>query len=324
MSLRHVFGAGLTTMAACAIGVLTLAVASGAAPLPAPTVTTGGVVHTTYSTSILTGYVDDHGQLTNFVFEYGPNASYGLQTPLAPAGSGTSSVKVSQAITGLRPDTTYHYRIVAASPGGTVKGGDRSFKTPKIPLSIQITGVPDPVQFGRPVLVEGTLLGTGAANHEVVLQINPFPYTTGFQNSGNAELTTATGAFSFPFVGLTENAQMRVVTEGKPLVVSPILSENVAVRVTFHVRHTRRAHYARLYGTVTPAEVGARVGFQLLVRGGHTINQGGTGVKAGTATTSTFSRIVHIRHHGVYRALVQVPSTEGAHVSNYSAPILIK
>jgi hypothetical protein len=323
MRLRRIYRSGLAALVCSAIGAAALP-AGALAAVPAPSVSTSGISHTTYSSTILSGFVNPHGQLTNFVFEYGPTNIYGLQTPLAPAGSGSSSVKVSQPITGLRPDTVYHYRIVAASPGGTIKGSDHSFKTPKIPLSLQITGVPNPVQFGRPALVEGTLVGTGAANREVVLQVNPFPYTAGFQNTGNAELTTATGSFAFPFASITLNTQLRVVSIGNPIVISPVVIENVAVRVTFHVRHTRRKGYARLYGTVSPGQVGARVGFQLLVRGGRTVNQGGTAVKSGSATSSTFSRVVHIRHRGVYRALVQVPSTEGAHVSNYSAPILIR
>jgi hypothetical protein len=317
---------GLTVPAACTAAVVALAMlpAASIAAVPAPTVSTSGVSHTTFSATTLSAYINAHGQLTNFVFQYGPTSSYGLQTPLAPAGSANGTIRVTQGITGLKPDTIYHYRVVAASPGGTIKGADRSFKTPKVPLSLQITGVPNPVVFGSPLLVEGTLVGTGAANREVVLQINQFPYTAGFQDTGNAELASPTGSFAFPFVGLTQNTQVRVVSLGKPVVYSPVITENVAVRVVFHVRRTHRHGYARLYGTVTPAQVGARVGFQLLVRGGHTVNQGGTGVKAHSATSSTFSRIVRIRHPGLYRALVQVPSTEGAHVSNYSAPVLIR
>jgi hypothetical protein len=176
------------------------------------------------------------------------------------------------------------------------------------------------VRFGSPVLVEGTLSGTGSADKEVELQANSFPYTTGFQVVGNPELTTSTGAFSFPYLGLTQNAQLRVVTVGKPEISSPVVLEGVAVRVSFHVRSTKRRGYARLYGTVTPAEVGALVGFQLL-RPGKSVNKGGTVVKAATsATYSTFSRVVRVQH-GLYKALVQV--TDGSHVSAYSNPVLI-
>jgi len=79
----------------------------------------------------------------------------------------------------------------------------------------------------------------------------------------------------------------------------------------------------RLYGTVAPAEVGALVGFQLLVPGHRSVNEGGTSVKAGTTTVSRFSRVVRLHRRGLYRALIQIPA--GARVvSNYSTPILVR
>ena len=111
------------------------------------------------------------------------------------------------------------------------------------------------------------------------------------------------------------------MTVGYPVVASPVVIESVAVRVSFHVRRAHRRGYVRLYGTVAPAEVGALVGFQLLTPG-RSVNEGGTVVKAGTSTVSQFSRVVRLRHRGLYRALVKI--NDGAHVSNYSAPILIR
>jgi hypothetical protein len=87
----------------------------------------------------------------------------GAQTPLAQVGSGTATINVAQAIGGLGSNTTYHYRILATSAVGAAPGADRSFTTPKIPLSLQIVGAPNPVLFGDPFSVAGTLSGTGAA-----------------------------------------------------------------------------------------------------------------------------------------------------------------
>jgi hypothetical protein len=316
---RRAVSAGIMVSA-----LLTLAVSSAQAatpkPLP-PAVVTGGTSNVTYSSAILYGFLAARGQVTNYVFQYGPTSAYGAQSPLAPAGNGTITIKVSQAVTGLRPGLTYHYRIIAASPGGTTKGGDRTFTTPKVPLSLAIVGAPNPVVFGNPFLVEGNLFGTGASTHAIVLQVNPFPYLGGFKNVGNPEITNATGSFSFPVLGLLENAQLRVVTVGKPLVYSPVVTETVAVRVSFHVRRAAKRGYVRFYGTVAPAEVGAQVGFQLL-QPGKSINEGGTIVKPGTSTVGSFSGRMRLRHRGLYRALVKV--SDGAHVSNYSTPILVK
>jgi len=310
----------LLALAASAL-MLLLPAASALAAATAPSVATSYASHATYSTVIVYGYVDPQGVTAGYAFQYGTTSGYGGQTPLAPAGNGTKTIKVSQTITGLQAGTTYHYRIVAVNGAGLTYGKDRTFKTASVPLSVQITGVPNPVVFGDPFLVEGNLSGTGAANHEVMLESNPFPYLAGFHTVGNPEVTNSTGGFSFPYLGLLENAQLRVVTVGGTLVSSPVVLENVAVRVSFHAARTRRHGYARLYGTVAPAEVGALVGFQLL-QPGNSINEGGTVVKAGTADVSQFSRIVRIRRPGVYRALVKI--SDGAHVYNYSPPILIR
>jgi len=310
---------------ACASLVLAAAAlalcAPGALAATAPTATTSGAADVTYSSASVSGYVNPNGLATDYHFDYGTTTAYGTQTPLAPAGNGTQAVRLAQELTGLRPGVTYHYRIVAVSSAGTSVGRDRSFRTASIPLSVSIVGVPNPVVFGNPFYVEGYLSGTGAADHEVVLEANPFPYTAGFGEVGNPEVTNSAGGFSFPYVGLMANAQLRVVTVGKPEAASPVLSENVAVRVSFHAHRTRRHGYARLYGTVTPAEVGALVGFQLLTPGRST-NEGGTVVKADTSSTSSFSRVVRVRRPGLYEALVQV--TDSSHVFAYSAPILVR
>lgn len=306
---------------ALVLSALALPASGALAASLAPSVSTSGASNASYSSVILHGSVNAHGLITSYSFQYGATSGYGGQTPLAPAGNGTISIKLSQAVLGLQPATLYHYRIVAVNSAGISNGADRTFRTLNVPLSVQIVGVPNPVVFGNPFLVEGHLSGTGAANREVVLQSDPFPYLGGFKNVGNPEIADSAGAFSFPYLGLLENAQLRVVTVGKPEVVSPVVIENVAVRVSFHARRTRRRHFVRLYGAVAPAEVGALVGFQLL-QPGNSVNEGGTVVKAGTATVSRFSRIMRIRRPGLYRALVKI--SDGARVSSYSEPILVR
>jgi hypothetical protein len=322
LSTRFVRGASrpLSVLAVVA-GALALPALSQAATASAPAVTTSGASNVTFSSAILYGYVNAEGQATNYSFQYGTTSGYGAQTPLSPAGNGTITIKVSQAVSGLQPGTLYHYRVVASSPAGTKTGSDRTFTTAKVPLTVQIAGAPNPVVFGNPFYVDGTLSGTGSASHAIVLQANPFPYLAGFKDVGNPELTNSAGGFSFPFVGLLENAQLRVVTVGSPTVTSPVLLESVAVRVSFHARRVRRG-FVRLYGAVAPAEVGALVGFQLLEPGQRSVNVGGTVVTAGTPTVSRFSRVVRVRHPGLYRALIKI--SDGAHVSGYSAPVLVR
>jgi hypothetical protein len=310
--------AALLALTAC----LLVASSAHAAAAPAPVARTGAASNVTFDSALLSGSIDPRGQATNFVFEYGPTRAYGTQTPLSAAGSGTRAVKVTQAIAGLQPNTIYHYRLLAFGGTATTRGEDRTFQTPKIPLSLALAGAPNPDVFGSPFFVDGNLSGTNGGGRQVVLKINPFPYLGGFKVLGNAQVTGATGAFSFPVVGLLENAELQVTTVKQPIVSSAVVIENVAVRVAFHAVHARRRGFFRLYGTVAPAEAGALVGFQLLKPGHNSVNEGGTVVRAATSTVSSFSRVMRVPHHGLYRALVKI--SDGAHLSNYSAPVLIR
>jgi hypothetical protein len=92
-----------------------------------PTTTTGMSTKVTVSSATLNGNVNPNGLSTTYYFEWGATTSYGNTIPSTPAsaGSGTSGVHVSADITGLSPDTSYHYRLVAVSSAGTSYGSDK-------------------------------------------------------------------------------------------------------------------------------------------------------------------------------------------------------
>jgi hypothetical protein len=274
-----------------------------------------------YGSATLAGSIDPHGSATSYYFQYGPTRAFGDQTALASTGVDTGAVKVSVAVSGLQPLTVYHYRLVAVNAAGASTGAERAFKTTKVPLSLQILASPNPVLYGSNATVQGTLSGTGNAGRAVVLQQNPFPYTAGFTNVGNPELTTATGSFSFPVLGLAQATQFRVITTTNPPIVSPTTIEGVAVSVSAHVGRTHRRHYARIYGTVTPAIDGMEVGI-MRVSGGRNVLVAGTTLRHLSATSSRFSRTIRVKSHTLYRVLVRV--TNGAQTSNYSSPLFIR
>lgn len=97
-------------------------------PAPAPAVTTGGAAVANKSATIQ-GTVNPEGLPTQYHFEFGRTASYGSSTASVSAGSGTSDVDVSADVTGLKPKTTYHYRLVATNASGTTDGTDQTFTT---------------------------------------------------------------------------------------------------------------------------------------------------------------------------------------------------
>ena len=94
-----------------------------------PEVKSTGVGNVSYASAVLTGSVKPRGLETTYVFEYGPTKAYGGQTTPASAGSGGSEVPVSAQATGLQPETTYHFRLVATNSMGTDRGSDKTFKT---------------------------------------------------------------------------------------------------------------------------------------------------------------------------------------------------
>jgi hypothetical protein len=104
-----------------------------------PVATTGNATAITPTSATINGTVNPEGQSTTYYFEYGTTTSYGSQTSMAGAGSGTADVKVSTAIESLTPNTTYHYRVVASNASGTTLGADVSFKTPKPPPPVVVT-----------------------------------------------------------------------------------------------------------------------------------------------------------------------------------------
>lgn len=94
------------------------------------------------TSATLLGKVNAHGCPTTYQFQYGTTTAYGRVTPATEAGSGTHSVLAAAAISGLAPETFYHFRIVASSGAGTTYGLDERLKTPKsVPAShVEIEG----------------------------------------------------------------------------------------------------------------------------------------------------------------------------------------
>lgn len=116
-----------------AAGTATFTVASSSAKTPIATTGRARSVKTTSAT--LAGSVNPEGGTTTYRFEFGRSARYCHATPARSAGSGTSTRSLSARIAGLRPNTVYHYRIVARSAGGRGVGRDWP-SGPRAPVSI--------------------------------------------------------------------------------------------------------------------------------------------------------------------------------------------
>ena len=65
---------------------------------------------------------------TKYWFEYGTTTSYGSKTATKEVSAG-EGVAVSAPISGLKPNTLYHYRVIAENAQGTHTGSDQTFTT---------------------------------------------------------------------------------------------------------------------------------------------------------------------------------------------------
>ena len=77
----------------------------------------------------MNGDITPNGADTTAYFQYGLTTSYGSTVGSSDVGSGTGIVLLLSTPTGLTPNTTYHYRVVAYNSGGTSYGNDVSFTT---------------------------------------------------------------------------------------------------------------------------------------------------------------------------------------------------
>ncbi|MBA3748883.1 MAG: hypothetical protein H0W96_15535 [Solirubrobacterales bacterium] len=288
-----------------------------------PAATTGGVAKLTPTTVSLLGKVNPSGAATTYAFQYGPTTLYGATTPAVAAGGGTATINVVADVTGLAPATKYHYRLVAMNRLGTTSGADRTFTTKPEPLGLTLAATPNPVAFGKPTVLAGTLSGTGNAGRQVVLQSNPFPYTQGFASTTNVQLTSATGTFSFPLLSVPINTQYRVLIPTKTEIASPIVSVGVAPKVATSVTATRvrRGQRVRFSGTIRPGQGGERIAIQKL-KGTRWVTVAGTSTHRLSSTSSRYSKRIRISSGGSYRVFVAM--LDGRYVANNGRTVRIR
>lgn len=143
---------------------------------------------------------------TVYRFEYGTSTSYGTSVPVPDAAikASTAAIEVFQPVSGLRPDTAYHYRVVAVNPSGETVGQDRVFTTFPVPASSD--SCPDAsvrsVQFSSYLpdcrayeLVSPPYDGKEGAN------VATTPWETQSSTDGNAIKFFARGSFGEDVIG---------------------------------------------------------------------------------------------------------------------------
>jgi hypothetical protein len=323
----------LSALATTVLAFASVTHAAKAIKVGPPTVATGDASHVQATSATLLGAVNPRGAATSYHFEYGPTTAYGKQTTPASLPAGTVRVKVGQAATGLLPG--YHYRLVASNEKGLKPGKDKTFAGSKVrKAKFKITKPTIATAYGGALNLTGLLSGTGNGARKIVLQESPYPYLAPFATIGAPIATDSAGAFTFHVSRLLTSTQYRVSTLDPRPLYSSLVTVSAALRVTLKVRTSSHKGLVRLYGTVTPASVGARVTFQLrkAVRPGNTektsertskfATRFSTTTKRATKTVSRFSAIVKVQQGGSYRAEV-TPAKKGAFAAGDSATVLL-
>ncbi len=123
----------------------------------APAIGSESAVEVSSTSATVRAQVNPDGAETTYHFEYGTSSSYGASAPVPDGDLGADGAPqvASQAITGLSPETTYHYRIVAANHVETAFGLDQTFTTqaanspPVLPDGRQYEMVSPRTSWGR-------------------------------------------------------------------------------------------------------------------------------------------------------------------------------
>jgi len=128
----------------------------------------------TQESALLHGSFEGTNEDTHYYFEYGRTTNYGNTTaepPYDDAGTTNDLTPLTTPVTGLRPGSEYHFRVVAENSIGVSKGLDKTFTT-----------------FEPPTITSFTASHLTASSADIEANINP----NGFETEYEVEYGTTT------------------------------------------------------------------------------------------------------------------------------------
>jgi hypothetical protein len=275
------------------------------ATAPAAVTAAASSVGTTSAT--LNGSVNPNGVATSWYFEYGTTTGYGSTTPSKNAGSGTSSVAVTAALSSLAAGTTYHYRVVAKSAVGTTRGADQTFAT----TGITIRAAASAVVYGQTVTLSGAVT-SGSAGETVTVYARPLGQ--GSFASIATVLTTTAGAWGYaarPKILTQYEAVWKTATSAQVSVgVHPLVTLRALKNARFSVHVAAGRSFAGRYVRLQRLSAGRWVSLGIArlnasstfvfhpkltrgvsrLRAVFSVNQAGNGYLGGTSRTIAFRK----------------------------------
>ncbi|MGH2854953.1 MAG: hypothetical protein ACRDLF_12270 [Solirubrobacteraceae bacterium] len=215
-----------------------------------PLVTTGGVSSVGTETATLDAKVNPNGLASTAYFQYGATAAYGHSTASQSVGSAEGAAPFPGNATGLAPETTYHYRVLAESSAGTTYGADQTFTTapliPVIPPPIAPVDTVAPTLTGTPIRGQALSVSQGSWSN------GPTSFAYRWQRcdaagNGCATLGGATGAAHILTQGDVGRTLRAIVTAANAggsssatSTASPVVGSQVEAAMTWTFGWTRR------------------------------------------------------------------------------------
>jgi hypothetical protein len=274
----------------------------------APLVRTGTAQAVGPSTAQATGTVDARGRHTTWYFEYGESTFYGTKTATKSGGSAFGAKNVSASISGLRPSTTYHFRVVASNDAGTSRGADVTFTT----AGVTIAATTQTATYGSSVLLSGLV---PVKKQGEMVTVYAQEYGEGSPKLIGTVATNAVGAWSFavkPTVMTSYQASwLSGVSQPTVVGVRPAISLKRVGTARFTTRVVAGHSFARrtvkvqrqtkagTWVTVKQVRLGTRSSAQFRValprgtshlRIAMSVNQAGAGYLAGFSRTISVTK----------------------------------
>jgi len=232
-----------------------------------PLINTLAATGITTSSATLNGNANATGTTFNLFFDWGLTASYGASVTATPASvSGSSTLSMSTNLTGISPNTTYHFRARGVTSGGLiVYGSDMSFTTPPFPpvvVTLPATSVTSN---------SATLNGTVNPNGPPATVTFDYGLTTAYGSFVTATQSPISGSVALsvnsPLTGLTPNTtyhcRVESTNSGGTSYGNDIVFTTNAILATVVTNNATNIAptTAQLNGTVNPNYAGTTVSF---------------------------------------------------------------
>jgi hypothetical protein len=157
-------------------------------PAILPVVVTDPATLVTGVSATLNGTVNANNASTVVTFEYGTTIAYGTSVTATPSPvTGVTNTAVTYALSGLTPNTTYHFRAVGVNSAGTANGADLTFTTTALAPTV-VTTAATPIGS-----TTATLNGTVNANNQSSAVTFEYGLTIAYGTTLAATPATVTG-----------------------------------------------------------------------------------------------------------------------------------